>query len=218
MDAREVLSQRIGPYPAGAWLALIGGGTALGLVLRRRFSSGPTTTVLPDTTDEAGNPVNNAIPGALGRPTVGSSSAGTSSTVAEPTNNQEWTVAAIRYLVGAGTDPAQAQGAITRFVDGTAITLAEQALVGNAIRALGPPPEYVPAIITAPTQAPAATPGFQAAPTPGKPTCTDNIQSGWYGLVPRCTPLVKASVYGSSPPPAPAPTPEPAGRVSPVFP
>lgn len=216
MDAREVLSQKIGPYPAGAWLALIGGGTALGLVLRRRFSSGPTTTVLPDTTDEAGNPITNATAGALGQPNVGSSSAGTSST--GPTNNQEWTVSAIRYLVGAGTDPAQAQGAITRFVDGTALTLAEQAIVSQAIRALGPPPEYVPAIVTAPTQAPPATPGFQAPATPAAPTCTDNIQSGWYGKVPRCTPLAKASVYGSSPPPAPPPTPEPAGRVSPVFP
>lgn len=155
-----VLDNKIGPYSVGVWALLIGGGAGLGLILRRRYnaSSSSGDGTLPAISDETGAAV---VPRASsgGANYVQSGVNAASSQAATPANNSEWANAAIRYLVGKGVNAAQAQAAVTRFVNGYGVTNVEAGYVADAIAAQGPPPEQVDPITIAPTEPPAGTPG-----------------------------------------------------------
>lgn len=169
MDLPAGLDRKVGPYPLGVWAGLIGGGVAIGLVIRARRKPSAGDGSLPLISDENGNPTTAArIPaGAGGASSVrtGSGLVGTASGAApavstEPASNLDWSKAAIRYLISVNVDAGQAQAAVERFLAGYGLTLAEQRIVSQAITAIGPPPESAPPITTAPEAIPA---------TPDKP-------------------------------------------------
>lgn len=164
-----VLDNKIGPYSVGVWALLIGGGAGLGLILRRRYnataSSGDGT--MPELSDETGAAI---VPRASSGGATYTQSNAASTVTAQPANNSEWANAAIRYLVGKGVNAAQAQAAVTRFVNGYGVTSAEAGYVSDAIAAQGPPPEQVDPITIAPVEPPAGTPPGFTAPTVVTPT------------------------------------------------
>jgi hypothetical protein len=174
VDVPAPLERKVGPFPLVAWAGLIGGGAALGLVLRKRMGGKPKPTddnTLPDISDAEGSPTSAVASGTAARGVVTVPAPSAGAPVAEPgvTTNQAWGTKAVRYLIDTGTDAALAQQAIGKFLDGTGLTASEQALVSKALTGIGPTPEYAPPITRAPAEAPAAPPGFtaeQPAPAP----------------------------------------------------
>jgi hypothetical protein len=170
VDVPAPLERKVGPFPLVAWVGLIGGGAALGLVLRKRMGGKAKPSddnTLPDISDAEGNPTSAVALGSASRGvvTVPAPAAGAPVAEAGPTTNQAWGTKAVRYLIDTGTDAAAAQQAIGKFLDGTGLTAAETALVSKALTGIGPTPEYAPPISRAPAEAPDAPPGF-TAPTP----------------------------------------------------
>lgn len=169
MDVPAPLERRVGPFPLVAWAGLIGGGAALGLVLRRRMKANPKSAgnTLPTISDDGGNPTGVTTATTAGQVTRGGTvivpqpSAGQNAP-APITTNMEWARAAISWLISTGVDPGEAQSAITRFIDGAGVTARESSLISKAIGAQGPPPEYVSPINIVSAPAPDAPPGFQA--------------------------------------------------------
>lgn len=172
MDVPEPLQRQVGPFPLVVWGGLIGGGVGLGLILRYRMKRNPSSAgkdnTLPLISDADGNPTG------VTASTAGVQTRGGTVVVAQPatnpgsspvTSNMEWARNAIAYLISIGTDPAVAQAAITRFIDGSGLTAVELGLVSKAIGATGPPPEYVAPPTVVPAKVPDAPPGLQAPPS-----------------------------------------------------
>lgn len=175
MDLPAGLDRKVGPYPLGVWAGLIGGGVAIGLVIRARRKPTASDGTLPTISDANGNPTTTAgVPTGSGGATsvrtgsglVGAPSGAAPEVSTEPATNLDWSKAAIRYLVGVNVDPAQAQTAIERFLAGYGLTLAEQRIVSQAIAAQGPPPESAPPITTAAEPIPATVDKPYTAPPP----------------------------------------------------
>ena len=180
MDVPAPLDRKVGPYPLGAWVALIGGGVALGLVIRARTKNkGTASTTATDangtsTTSGASSGAGGST-GAVARPGIVPISSGATSTTTtdtgtatnSPTSNLEWGNQAIRYLTSKGNDASVAQAAVERFLAGYGLVLAERRLVSDAISQLGPPPESAPPITSAPEQSTTSdAPTYTAPPAP----------------------------------------------------
>lgn len=163
-DIPAPLAAKVGPYPVVAWAGIIGGGVALGLIIRaRRKSTGAPDGTLDVISDENGTPTGTtSVP--IGARTIPlPTNAAPATGAAEPATNLEWSIAAIRWLVSTGADPSTAQAATERFLAGYGLTTNERQLVGKAIAQLGPPPESAPPIIAAPDTPPSSTaPTFTA--------------------------------------------------------
>ena len=170
MPIPAVLERQVGPFPVIVWAGLVTGGVGLGLVLRRRIKPGAGVgKTLPMISDAGGNPTGTTMATTAGQVTRGGTvvvpQPAQNPAVIRATSNQEWARAAVSYLISTGVDPAAAQAAITRFVDGSGLTSQELGFVSKAIGATGPPPEYVAPPAVVPVDAPAAPKGFQSSPT-----------------------------------------------------
>lgn len=90
-----------------------------------------------------------------------------------PVTNAQWSRLAADYLLGKGDDPSLVESALSKYINGTALSVAEQAIVNTALTTFGSPPEGVKAVTT--------TSGVPAAPGnlhKDKVTAT-TIQMGW---------------------------------------
>lgn len=132
------LGKQVGPLPLGAWVAVVGGGLAIGWY----FSKGTASNNAAAQTQ---------VP--LTDPGVGSG--GGQFVYDPPTNvtdpntdviadNSTWARRAINWLIAQGYDPGTAQSAVTKFINGTNRTLTEQTLINLALVQFGSPPEDVP--------------------------------------------------------------------------
>jgi hypothetical protein len=87
------------------------------------------------------------------------------------TNNDEWAVAAIRYLISKGYDAASADASIRLYMAAQQLNTAQWAMVTQALAYLGPPPIPLEAGPSAPTPpTPPATPGAPTLSVGGIPT------------------------------------------------
>lgn len=129
------LSAMVGPLPLGAWLAVVGGG--MGIMVYTRKQSNAVTTVTPsiDTSGIAG---------------VGTGGNGQWTNLTSPTNtnvasvittNEQWSTAAINWLIGQGYNPAIADSAIRKYVVGDQLGMQELAMVTAALAHLGSMPQ-----------------------------------------------------------------------------
>lgn len=94
--------------------------------------AGNTGVIDPSTGYVAGSPEDQA---ALSQQTSATGSSGTYST------NQAWETAAINYLVSLGEDPTVANSAVAAYLGSQPLTTAQQAMVNQAVQALGAPPQ-----------------------------------------------------------------------------
>lgn len=129
------LGKQVGPLPVGAWVAVVGGGLAIGWY----FSKGT-----------AANNADSKVP--LTEPGVGT---GGGQMVYDPpsnvetpanntiTDNATWGRRAINWLIAQGYDPGLSQSAVSKFLNGTNRTLTEQTLINLALVQFGAPPEDV---------------------------------------------------------------------------
>ncbi len=122
----------IGPLPAGAWVAVVGGGVGIVWYSRRHPKAAP---IAVDNT--------NGLPGVgvgpAGFVAVTSSPASTDNSTIS--TNDQWATAAITYLIGQGYEPTMADAAIRNYINGVATTTQQQALVDIAMKKFGAPPQ-----------------------------------------------------------------------------
>lgn len=178
-DVADVLDRKAGPLTGKVWLGIVGGGVALGVGIRlyRRSRPAPAPQIVDEPTDELGVqyvdsaspfPVAGGFPtspGGYGEGAAPGAGAGA------PQSNTEWAQLAISELIARGYNPVAAQQAITRYITGEGLDVGARALVDEALRRIGSPPELVPpqSIETIPT--PGAPPVSQpTTPSPAPTT------------------------------------------------
>ena len=199
----EAATRKLGPFPAWVYGLALGAGI-VGYQQWRKRQDAPAADVgddaaadgaaSSDATAPAGAPSSGAeldgwdpnytyTPSPMGGGTwssAPSTSSGTGSTSSAPTDNASWSKLAIDTLIARGVaEPNVAADAITKWLDGAALTDAEVSAVNAAIRLLGSPPQGAPSIIHVPKPpAPGPTPPapkvptapttFAATPSPGQ--------------------------------------------------
>lgn len=168
------LAEEIGPLPAGAWLAVVGGGLAIGFMARRRKASGGVTTTPIPTIGEA----DAKGFGSLGSATLtGTTGAGTP----KAATVDEWVRAATDNLVGRGYLADKVANALNRVFHptaGTPPTLEDTAIYNAATVAIGAPPQLPSAYLA---QAPVYDPTtFYGKSTPGTVSTPTTATSGTY--------------------------------------
>jgi hypothetical protein len=168
--ALDFLKTKIGPLPLGVWGV---GGLAAFLIYQRRKAASSSTSG-GQQIDSAGNvgtidTATGYVQGspqdiaALGQNNNGSggstdtSAAGSGATVAgQYATNDDWSRAAVNFLVGLGIDPTTATQAIQQYLASQSLTTAQQGDVNLAIQSLGAPPTLPSPSQTNPT--PVSTP------------------------------------------------------------
>ena len=167
--AENPLQQRIGPFPLGGWLAIAGGGIGLGLVIRRATSGfDKPAEPIDGTAAAATDPLFKTQGAQYVIPLNGGAGESYGGDPALRTNN-DWVRYAVTYLVSQGQNGAVADSALRKYIEGRAVTTAEQAMIAIAIRDVGPPPEGVPPIDVIP-DATTPLPTTPGTPTPVPPT------------------------------------------------
>lgn len=125
------LGKQVGPLPLGAWMAVIGGGLALGWYATR--SGGAGTDAAPE----------DQLLAESGVGTGGGQFVYEPPTTITPDTTEtldQWADRAIRYLISLGTPPLDADRAIKKYTSNQTLTNSEGVLVNKAINGIGPPP------------------------------------------------------------------------------
>ena len=166
------LGKQVGPLPVGAWVAVVGGGLAIGWY----FSKGTA----------ANNSANDALV-PVTEPGVGTGGGqfiyDPPTNVENPNNNAiadnaTWGRRAINWLIAEGYDPGLAQSAVSKFLNGTNRTLIEQTLINLALVEFGTPPEEVPLPETPVTPPPTTPPPTTTPPPAAKPYVLHKVLPG----------------------------------------
>lgn len=190
------LKKMIGPLPLGGWIAVVVVGIGAAIIINRRRSSEPVVSTAGGFVPAEASPFEaGAGTGVTGYPTPGVVLDGT------PVSNSQWVTYATRSLTALGRPegPYMIGRALQKYVDGTTLSPAEQAIVEAALRQVGMPPEGAPIApdptpVTAPSPAPAGQPPFLAGKNLGKRRTT--VQK--VGNRSESTAEVARRVYGSS--------------------
>lgn len=148
----DFLKRKIGPLPIAAWGVL-----AVGIwwyIQRGKNSAGAGSGQQIDSAGNVGtiDPATGYVAGssedaaALGQASGGGGSGGTtdtgsgSTTAGQYATNDDWSRAAVNYLVGLGIDPTTATQAIQQYLSSQTLTTDQQGDVNLAVQALGAPP------------------------------------------------------------------------------
>lgn len=150
------------------WVYLLIGGLVIGLYLRSRRGGGPSTEITEGSADEVGTGGGfvSVVPSATG------------STAPSIEDNNAWGSAAIQSLAGSGYDPAMADEAIRRYLDGLTLSPAQGTLISQAIKNVGPTPDVLPAGPALPTNPVAANPAANTPPSKPSTTSTPKAPTG----------------------------------------
>lgn len=178
MDLPPVLAKQVGPFPVAGWLGIIAAGVGIGVLVRRSsLFDGGTEPDVPAVEDDpaagavastgyygAGAGLPGAFPGGNGQPPPPSGVA------TAPATNQEWSMAAVRFLIAGGVDPVIADAAIGNYLQGNPLDARHSAALSIALRQLGPPPEGAPPVSGTPAPPPSLPSGNPPimGPTPGQ--------------------------------------------------
>lgn len=128
------LGKKAGPLPIGAWIAVVGGGLAIGWYFNKKNSNTQSSLVA-----ETGVGVG---PGGKFLPVDPADDTPSDKTE----TNEAWRRKAFDFLVSLGLDPGKVDAATRKYIYGEPLTLQEQAIVNQAILKLGLPPEALPPV------------------------------------------------------------------------
>lgn len=127
------LGQSMKAVPPAGWIAIIGGGLAVGYFINRKNANAQPTVQQPV---ETGVGVGGTGGFADVNPPTGTG-AGTQT-------NETWRIKATNALIAQGMDPATVDNALRKYLTGQVLNLQEQAIVSSALLQFGVPPESVP--------------------------------------------------------------------------
>lgn len=178
-DGKSPLDRKVGPLSLRAWLIVAPVGIGVGLLAARRLSRTPAATQGGD--EGSDRPVAVDVPGGIGGgypitpPTPGGTDGytepaptGPPPPQGPPLDNLEWMRRASNYLIGRGYNSLDIDTALRLYIGSEPMTERHAALVGMALAALGPPPDYVSPVQVSTGAVP--SPGDPATPAPQEPT------------------------------------------------
>lgn len=162
--AKGGLGKQMGPLPLGAWILVIGGSLVLAYYLRSRAASkAPAATVDPSTLIPNPNVGTGVVTNVAPNPTA------VTAVTTSPTTNSEWAKLAQQYLVGAGYDGTVITAAVSAFLSGQQLSSQYNALINEAIKHVGSPPETLPPAPAPPSTVVSPPVPTQSAPPPPPP-------------------------------------------------
>lgn len=167
------LKEQVGPLPAGAWLAVVGGGLAIGVVGRRRRAA----TVAAATPVPALGASNAAGGGIYGGSLTGTTAVGTP----KAATVEEWIRMATDNLIGRGFVADKVTNALNHVFYPSADhppTTDDTAIYNAATIAVGAPPTLPSGYLAQPAAYNAST--YYGAPTPGTVGTPANAKIGSY--------------------------------------
>jgi LysM repeat protein len=136
----KYLGKSVAGIPVGAWVAVVGGGLAIGWY----FSKG-TAKNSGGTSPDAQVPLTDPGVGSGGGQFVYDPPTNVTNPNTDAiTDNNTWARRAINWLIAQGYDPGLSQSAVSKFINGTNRTLVEQTLINLALVQFGAPPDDVP--------------------------------------------------------------------------
>lgn len=146
----EPLRRQLGPLPVWAWIAALAGGALIAVRLRAGDPADDADT-LTDPTGAASSAVTTTTGAAAGagsvqlRPSTIYAPAPVTSdpTTTGPANNNEWRRQAAAYLIGRNRSALDVDRALARYLAGEQLDPAAEALVNEALAAIGPTPDPV---------------------------------------------------------------------------
>lgn len=135
-------TKKIGPLPGAVWVLLAVGA----FVAWRYYKSSREPVTVPS--GDTGAPEVSTAPvtesgGASAAGGVGTGVVVTPNGTPPISTNAQWVAQATNLLVGSGSDPSLVSTALSNYVNGRAVTPAQNAIVNLAIQKLGAPPEGV---------------------------------------------------------------------------
>lgn len=157
------LGKQIGPLPLGAWVAVVGGGLALGYIANKRMGSGEDTqdTIPTDPNSDVGVGGGQFI---YEEPSTVSPGSEVENT------NQAWGVKATNYLVSLNINAVDADNTIRKYLSSMQLTVSERAMVNLAIIRFGAPPEPLSPTDDVPTGPPSTPPPSGTGTKPAEVT------------------------------------------------
>lgn len=143
------LTKKIGPAPGWVWVVVI-----VGALYGYRWYKGRNgTPVVTDPTlaDTSTSPTANIADtggtaggaGIFTPPVLGSTPSG-------PSTTAEWAALAVKTLIAGGTNPTDANNAVTTYVSHGALSTTQQTIINKVLAQLGPPPEGLIPVVKAP--------------------------------------------------------------------
>jgi hypothetical protein len=160
------MGKQVGPLPMGAWVAVIGGSLGFMLYTRSRGSKDTQAEDVP-ASDALLSSVGFGGQGAVGAYTNTGGVSTPADTTKQITTNQEWGEQAFTYLAAKGFDASQVDTAVRNYLSGIALSIAQNALITQALAKFGMPPEGLsraPDLPTLPAPAPLPVTVPQPAP------------------------------------------------------
>lgn len=133
--AGDGLSKKVGPLPIGVWILAIGAGLAVSFYLSRKKGGAPVSPA-PSNVGSGTGPGGTLVP-QMPAPTP------TPTPDSKPQTNTQWARLAKTYLLAKNYDPLLVESAINDFLFSKSLTPNEQAIVNEAIRGVGAPPEIL---------------------------------------------------------------------------
>lgn len=161
-DGKPDFSQKIGPLPLGAWVAIAGGGIGLYMLHRNKAAA----AAAPASIDPTASIVGTGGAGAVSESYVPTTGGVTTTTPAKLTSNTQWGSQAFSWLAALGMNPTMADSAIRNYLDGRTLSVQENALISQVLGKYGTPPEQLPAAPPVPVVTPISPPPAPPAPAP----------------------------------------------------
>lgn len=161
-------SENIGPLPAGAWIAVVGGGLALAYYEKKKSAANAAANAAAA---NSGSLLGSDVTGLpLGTP-ASTLPSGTTTTGTTPTftDDTSWSNYVIQQLVSRGYDPILVSQTVGDYLAGNQLSAAETAMFATILTLIGPPPFPValkPGPPIPPTQTPPPTTGTGSPATP----------------------------------------------------
>lgn len=155
--------KQIGPLPLGAWGIVVVGGLGIAYWTKKN-------NVAPTIVEDGSGTPGVGVGGGQGAftPTQPSGGGGVAPEV-QITNNEQWAVAAINWLIAQNYPPSTSDSAIRKYISGIKLGVAETALVNLALGHFGSPPQPLPPIDDGGEQPPPTQPP-PTQPPPVTPT------------------------------------------------
>lgn len=192
------LGRKIGPLPAGAWVAAIVAGVGIAWYLRGK-SPASSATSATDGTGDFGQGLDNTMPGAGNLAGVDSNptaSLGLDGGYAAYPDNDSWASAAWMRMYAKGYAALATKQALDAYLNGSQLTASQAAMIDVAIQLTGPPP------ITPPQpdegQTPAPVPPASGNPNQYPPTRHSGSVLGAVATSPG--PVYQAPAHGGTTP------------------
>jgi hypothetical protein len=178
-SSKKFYEEQIGPLPVWAWIGVVGAGLIATIMKRRKAASSASPAAISTATGTAGSLPNTAVfdpttgfyhdqstgvyYDANGNVVTPSSSGGgpgyyggggggslTGPITPVYTDNVSWQRAAESALIAKGYDPSAVHTALSNYVNGNAEDQQGNAIVSQALLAVGPPPQAVPPPMSVP--------------------------------------------------------------------